>query len=1537
MADPIHADLKRVCSSLRRAAGPDRVLFHYNGHGVPMLTGGGELWCFNNTYSQYVPLNLLDLHTSLGSPNLFVLDCHGAGAAFDHFITLLDQFDLKYAEKNRPHPPPHHASVMLAATSRGEYLPSCPPLPADIFTSCLTTPIKTALLWFAKRAIGSIVTMDMLDRIPGTLKERDTPLGELNWIFTAVTDTIAYTLLPTPLFKRLYRQDVLLSSLMRNYLLADRIFRSFGRHPQVHPALPKTHDHPLWQSFDIAMEQLLFQLPTLLASEQAKHSHIVMNPPPPPLDWQTRNAQQKRPVYISVENALNTSPQMSMQGPYASLPRKAMLEYSYTPSSFFVDHITAFDVWLHMGLENRSPPLQLPIILQVLLSPDLRPKALPLISRYMQLGPQAVHHALTVGIFPYLLRLLKSKSRKLLQDIVFMWGKLVALDESCRMDLTKEEGDVHFIKFVMPCNNHPDPSPVYIAVALFVVSVIAKDYADRCISIGALDACFQRLNHEHAFVRRWACLCLTQIIRASSSTSNTPFKTLQWSQLVHLLHLRATHDNAPDVRAAAVAALSTIMNGVLEDIASPSNAIPQQQQPPSYGTDIASVKPQSPPESSEPAPTQHVDYGGDSPSNTPLISSERDVIVRIGKPLSGIARNESSVLVRREVAIAIANAAKHRPHRFIHAAYSADVVGLNDDEDDAFVSDLDECEMIYRRLWVSLSELAFDPHPIVAALARRSYDVTYDLISKRARQRSLFKSIPSNSQDPFASAGSSFNSNSGEALSATSSSPEQPGAFGNRLLSSTRSLSGDAVQMWPGNRVNLTSPTSLPTASGGGEIPPGHAIRPRGVIPTPGQPPIGLHRSHASSSVLAAHKFRRSGMGEEGSPSVLQKSRRGKIHVRSTSGSFDLNVPNRPYMSGIPRVNSLSMMQSPKRHQGPVGRPGSAGQSFANKNTLHYEGYDGDRRRSSGSGHDITGRSSNHFALGKGVGNLMRSLSHQLNLNVRTYPARASSTASNDSSQSITKDDRGFNPKSPPRPPMRSYSYQVLSAAAALSQENTRPRFGVAPLSSRQQKKKFNANHYSKYLSGDGDAALSLYEWSCACMSRVQFDGTSSDFTREEEPMARYAALWQKFTMVDNETPLEDTLRAYATLPDRQSSLKGGYGREDRQDWSEFATAKKLASHNMSAGGGTITAMAFLPRDTGIADDQLIATGDSNGSVGVYDIKSGKCHGSFGVPSPPGLREIGINAIFCLNRPSVEHSDDTLPNSRSALILAGAYDGRVAVFKSDVEGRNYRIMSTFQASGQSLCSKAGTARDRYRGMTGENVMGLVTDDAEGSVEEVETIIRQCGNGLAMDFNADNSCLAAAGCEGEIVRLWDLSREHCIWKGRGGKDGVIPTAVSISRTNDKVVYVGCSDGTVNMLDMDDNSLRRITTLKHPIISVGSCTLGNEAGVICGDMSGALTIVTESSHCEQVLPTWMCAMTMHSSGRFVACASNTTGHTGKIKILCPRHNAFGKVREYDVTGKVACVAFQQETGLLGVGCGGGGVVAFGKPEHVSVWDG
>ena len=85
-------------------------------------------------------------------------------------------------------------------------------------------------------------------------------------------------------------------------------------------------------------------------------------------------------------------------------------------SNFFSEQLVAFEVWLRgRPAAEHAPPEQLPILLQVLLSPTYRLRALALLARFTDLGPSAVRETLAVGLFPYLLKLLLAPSADLRQ------------------------------------------------------------------------------------------------------------------------------------------------------------------------------------------------------------------------------------------------------------------------------------------------------------------------------------------------------------------------------------------------------------------------------------------------------------------------------------------------------------------------------------------------------------------------------------------------------------------------------------------------------------------------------------------------------------------------------------------------------------------------------------------------------------------------------------------------------------------------------------------------------------------------------------------------------------------------------------------------------------------------------------------------------------------------------------------------------------------------------------------------------------------
>lgn len=509
--DPTVDEVKKLCTSLRRNAKEERVLFHYNGHGVPRPTVNGEVWVFNKNYTQYIPLSIYDLQTWMGRPSIFVYDCSNAGLIVKSFkqFALQREQELEVAAINPNHPlaqmplPPSMKNcIQLAACEAHELLPMIPDLPADLFTSCLTTPIKIALRWFCMQKCVSLVpgvTLDLIEKIPGRLNDRRTPLGELNWIFTAITDTIAWNVLPRDLFQKLFRQDLLVASLFRNFLLAERIMRSYNCTPVSSPRLPPTYMHAMWQAWDLAVDICLSQLPTIIEEGTA-----------------------------------------------------------FRHSPFFAEQLTAFQVWLTMGVENRSPPEQLPIVLQVLLSQVHRLRALDLLGRFLDLGPWAVSLALSVGIFPYVLKLLQSSARELRPLLVFIWAKILAVDSSCQADLVKDNGHKYFLSVLadpyMPAEHR--------TMTAFILAVIVNSYTtgqEACLQGNLIAICLEQLSDPHPLLRQWVAICLGRIWQNFDSARWCGVRDSAHEKLYSLLS-----DPIPEVRCAAVFALGTFVGNSAE-------------------------------------------------------------------------------------------------------------------------------------------------------------------------------------------------------------------------------------------------------------------------------------------------------------------------------------------------------------------------------------------------------------------------------------------------------------------------------------------------------------------------------------------------------------------------------------------------------------------------------------------------------------------------------------------------------------------------------------------------------------------------------------------------------------------------------------------------------------------------------------------------------------------------------------------------------------------------------------------------------------
>ena len=100
-----------------------------------------------------------------------------------------------------------------------------------------------------------------------------------------------------------------------------------------------------------------------------------------------------------------------------------------------------------------------------------RHRALMLLRRFLDLGPWAVNLALSVGIFPYVLKLLQSPANELRQVLVCIWARILAFDPSCRTDLVKDNAYVYFIVHLSGSDIHPEQR----VMAAFILTVIMDD------------------------------------------------------------------------------------------------------------------------------------------------------------------------------------------------------------------------------------------------------------------------------------------------------------------------------------------------------------------------------------------------------------------------------------------------------------------------------------------------------------------------------------------------------------------------------------------------------------------------------------------------------------------------------------------------------------------------------------------------------------------------------------------------------------------------------------------------------------------------------------------------------------------------------------------------------------------------------------------------------------------------------------------------------------------------------------------------------
>ncbi|SCU64890.1 Raptor N-terminal CASPase like domain containing protein, putative [Trypanosoma equiperdum] len=538
-------DAKKRMANIRLDAREELVVFHYNGHGMPRATGYGEIWMFDKKRTSYVPLSLAEMAEHLSSPTLYVFDCNSAGS-------LLKFWCEERLHETRPD------DMFICACSAGAFLPLNPQLPADVLTSSLTTPLRMASEWYInfshRKHLLPHVTAEMIRNVPGDISDERTPLGELQLILTAVTDIVAWCIVPSPLYCKLFRRDETTMVLFRNFLLADRLLREVGCVPQTHPPIPEeAHLHHAWDLWDYTLENVICQLPDLLTRD------LVLNP-----------------------------------------------NYTYKPSTFFEDQLMSFEVWLKSG-DMREQPEELPSVLSALKRPQCCVAALTLLVTYLDSDVIAGKWAILCGILTHITSLLRNQELFLMASV--LWMQVLRVDESLgTSELIKRRLGNRFIKVltltekdlcvqtvergqVAPLralnnvnrrvgrgdtqasgNNSACPAQIScylmegvdlgrckeIACYLFC-QLLRHGGTTACVECwngGLLNAAASLLESPSAEVRSWSCLVLAQLLFSLQFAKDFVSRkcTTHVGLFTHLLQ-----DKSPIVRGSCVTLLSSLI------------------------------------------------------------------------------------------------------------------------------------------------------------------------------------------------------------------------------------------------------------------------------------------------------------------------------------------------------------------------------------------------------------------------------------------------------------------------------------------------------------------------------------------------------------------------------------------------------------------------------------------------------------------------------------------------------------------------------------------------------------------------------------------------------------------------------------------------------------------------------------------------------------------------------------------------------------------------------------------------------------------
>jgi regulator-associated protein of mTOR len=143
--------------------------------------------------------------------------------------------------------------------------------------------------------------------------------------------------------------------------------------------------------------------------------------------------------------------------------------------------------------------------------------------------------------------------------MVFIWARILAVDQSCQADLLKDNGYQYFINIFNPNSGIPiQNASEHRAMCAFIISMFCKDYNQgqrASLSTELVESCLDHLKDmQNPLLRQWSCLCLSKLW--------VNYEEAKWVGIRCMAHERLCElvvDPVAEVRAAMLHALASFL------------------------------------------------------------------------------------------------------------------------------------------------------------------------------------------------------------------------------------------------------------------------------------------------------------------------------------------------------------------------------------------------------------------------------------------------------------------------------------------------------------------------------------------------------------------------------------------------------------------------------------------------------------------------------------------------------------------------------------------------------------------------------------------------------------------------------------------------------------------------------------------------------------------------------------------------------------------------------------------------------------------